>query len=180
MRPRRPRPPGFTMIELMIVVAILGILAATAMPAFTTYLRRSKTSEAYATLDAMFKAVGVYYIKERMNSADIEASHRTHCTIPETDSIGPPIDTKQAFVSTPAFSGATGIAFPTGYSYYQFTNVGGDNRCGHLPGDLLYTLTATGNLDGDGDFSTISMATGSNDANEVYKAAHIFVQDELE
>ena len=49
---------GFTLIELMIVVAIIGILAAVAIPAFLDYMKRSKRSEAELNLNAIEKAQG--------------------------------------------------------------------------------------------------------------------------
>jgi len=44
---------GFTLIELMIVVAIIGILAAIAIPAYNDYIARSQASEAISLVDGL-------------------------------------------------------------------------------------------------------------------------------
>jgi type IV pilus assembly protein PilA len=51
---------GFTLIELMIVVAIIGILAAIAIPNFIAYQAKSKQSEAKVSLGAIFTSAVAY------------------------------------------------------------------------------------------------------------------------
>jgi len=55
---------GFTLIELMIVVAIIGILAAIALPAYQDYTLRAKVSEGIALAGGAKTAVSEYYISE--------------------------------------------------------------------------------------------------------------------
>jgi len=52
---------GFTLIELMIVVAIIGILAALAIPAYSDYTIKAKISESASITGAMKAAVEIYY-----------------------------------------------------------------------------------------------------------------------
>ena len=48
---------GFTLIELMIVVAIIGILAAVAIPAYQDYTAKAQASEAFVLLDGLKSAI---------------------------------------------------------------------------------------------------------------------------
>ena len=59
---------GFTLIELMIVVAIIGILAAVAIPAFMKYIRRSKTTEASMNIRKLYDSSVSYFESEHTDS----------------------------------------------------------------------------------------------------------------
>jgi type IV pilus assembly protein PilE len=57
----RSKSKGFTLIELMIVVAIIGILAAIAYPSYTEYVQRGKRSEAKVALLEAVQNLERYY-----------------------------------------------------------------------------------------------------------------------
>jgi type IV pilus assembly protein PilA len=75
---------GFTLIELMIVVAIIGILAAIAIPGFQKYIHNSKTSEAKVSLDSIKKGALTYFQAEHYSDDGMSSMARIY---PEAESV---------------------------------------------------------------------------------------------
>ena len=62
---------GFTLIELMIVVTIIGLLAAVAIPGYGQYVRRAHRSEGMAALSALAAAQEKFYLSNNTYTTDI-------------------------------------------------------------------------------------------------------------
>ena len=61
----RYKTSGFTLIELMIAVAIIGILAAVALPGYTDYIRRSALTEGFSSLSDLRIRLEQFYQSNR-------------------------------------------------------------------------------------------------------------------
>ncbi len=74
MNIQKKQQSGFTLIELMIVIAIVGILAAVALPAYQDYTIRAKMSEPLALLGEGKTSVSEYYITNGRLPVDEDAA----------------------------------------------------------------------------------------------------------
>jgi type IV pilus assembly protein PilE len=79
LRERRGQAAGFTLIELMIVVAIIAILAAIALPIYSSYITRSKLTEAQNNLSALRVTMEQYFQDNRQYTPAGSTATATNC-----------------------------------------------------------------------------------------------------
>jgi type IV pilus assembly protein PilA len=143
---------GFTLVELMIVVAIIGILAAIAIPNFLQFRMKAKTSEAKSNLGAI-RSTQVAYVAE-WNSY---VGGLTAWTPDRT--IGATAAAKISWNASSRFS-ILGFA-PEGNVYFSYNMLGADYP---ITG---FTSNAFGDLDSNGTGTDWSVYTVNNTTTEI-------------
>ena len=129
---------GFTLIELMIVIAIIGILAAIAIPAYQSYVAKAQASEAFALSDGLKTPVGEW-------AADVAPG--TDCSTMPTTGL-----TMTGKYGTMAMSGTTAPTAGGNGCINTYTFTSGAN----LNGTVAHTQTVSAT----GDTTFACLVTG--------------------
>ncbi len=159
------REKGFTLIELMVVVVILGVLAAIAIPFYNNYIFRSRSAEATVNINGI-RTLEESWFAENNAYCDTVGDCNPSVTGNQTCCVAAPggAPGKQTRNWTGAQVtnwGTLGFA-PTGASTYYTYSV--NTAC---PATIIgvcnarLTIGAEGDLDGDGNRHTFAYATGT-------------------
>ncbi len=169
---------GFTLIELMIVVAIIGVLAAVAIPAFLRYVKRSKTAEAVQNIGLIFRGAVSYFEAEHLDRSGTTKPRMFPSDVGPSPALST-LSGGQKMAPNPSYWDAEewhALSFSLGdphYYVYRFASSGTSNAS-------IFTASAHGDLDADGTYSTFERSASVDAAANVRGASGVYVDNELE
>lgn len=178
---------GFTLIELMIVVAIIGILAAVAIPAFLNYMKKAKTSEATLNIDRIFEGSVSYFDSEHVGKG-VTAGIVQHALPAEQVWTPTTAATAEKFISSTyqaqwdtATWKALGFAMADNFYYqYQYTGEGATGESITGAQTDAFFAQAQGDLDDDGVFSLFERAADITLSGTIQGSSGIYKDNPLE
>ncbi len=106
--PRRRLEPGFTLMELMIALAVLGILTAIALPSFNDSIRKSRRSEAFAALSGVQQAQERWRTNNSSYTTDMSSAGVNQPSITVGGYYGIAVDAADATSYSVTATGSTG------------------------------------------------------------------------
>lgn len=147
-----PPSRGFSLIELMIVIAILGVIASVAIPNFLKFMIRAKTTEATMSVRKLFDGSVAYFLTDRYGPTGAPIPNQFPSSVgpmPNPAALGPQkVVTGVALWDAQPSWMALNFAFEDAHYFaYQYRSEGQNNAS-------TFTAYAYGNLDGDANFST--------------------------
>ncbi|MCD6311235.1 MAG: type II secretion system protein [Elusimicrobia bacterium] len=117
---------GFTLIELMIVVAIIGVLAAVAIPKFANLIKKAQEAACKGQLGAIRSALSIYY-GDKEGTWPVELTHMTPTYIQTIPNAKPGNGDDSNTVVTITDGSISAVTDAAGWWYNNATNTSGAN-----------------------------------------------------